>query len=160
MALSTLHLLILASVQGWQANIDADALSRHPHAAPEDNSNSQTEMERIRQFVLYHVSQNETHAAPREVIQAICDRHTVNTTEPETDELTSPGLPLAKSFAVYVSAIPDTFEKEQLDAFPFIPPLTEEELKEKQRSDPTINMVICKLETAPLRVHPEVSKLI
>lgn len=128
-------------------NIDADALSRRPHAALEDDPISQKESERIRQFALYHLGQNETHAVPREVIQAICDRHTISTTESEMSEFTSPGFALVESLAIHASAIPDSFEVEQLDGFPLIPPLTKEELKEKQRSDPAISSVICQIET-------------
>ena len=128
-------------------NLDADALSRRPQDALGNDPTSQKELERIKQFALTHLSNDDTGIVPKEVIQAICDRHAVNTVELAPDHLTCPGLALVESLALYAAAVPDSFEVEQLDGFPFVPSITEEELREKQRSDPVINAVITQLET-------------
>ncbi|KAJ0039446.1 hypothetical protein NL108_014130 [Boleophthalmus pectinirostris] len=128
-------------------NVDADALSRRPHSAPADDLTSQKELERIKQFALTHLSSDDTDTVPKEVIQAICDRHTVTTTDQLTCELTCPGLALVESLALHGDAVPDSFEVEQLDGFPLIPSITENELRQKQRSDLAIDAVITQLET-------------
>lgn len=128
-------------------NADADALSRRSHGLPENDPISQKESERIWQFALRHLSDNETpDTASRDVIKAICDRHIV-TVKGADAEVPNPGLALVESLAHHSTAIPDSFQEEQVDGFPLIPSLSEEELREKQRLDPALNEVIAQIET-------------
>lgn len=129
-------------------NLDADALSRRPHGAPEDDPTSRKESERIRQFALHHLSDAGTsHTVSRDVVQAICERHTVIIAEDSHAEVPNPGLALVESLAHHSTAIPDCFQEEQVDGFPLIPSLSEDELRVKQRTDPAINEVIGQIET-------------
>lgn len=129
-------------------NLDADALSRRSHGPPEDDPVSQKESERIRQFALYHLSDADApHTVPQEVIQAICDRHMVTSVGGAKAEGSSPALTLVESLALQPTAIPDCFQEEQVEGFPFVPSFSEEELRKKQRLDPAINEVIVQMET-------------
>lgn len=126
-------------------NVDADALSRRSHGPPEDDLASQKESERICQFALYHLSDADT--VPQEVVQAICDRHMVTSVMDVDDGSPIPSLTLVESLSHQPMAIPNCFQEEKVDGFPFIPSISEEELKQKQRADPAINQVIVQLET-------------
>lgn len=129
-------------------NLDADALSRRSHEVPEDDITSQKESERIQQFVLHHSSDvTSSHTIPQDVIQAIYDRHIVTNPEGDDAEPPGPGLALVESLAHHPTAIPESFQQEEVDGFPLIPSLSEDELKEKQRSDPAIEEVIAQIET-------------
>lgn len=111
-------------------------MSRRSHGPSEDDPTSQKEIERIRQFALLHLS--DADSVPQEVVQAICDRHMVASAPDADDESSSPGLTLVESLSHQATAIPDCFQEEEVDGFPCIPSLSEEELKEKQRSDPAL----------------------
>lgn len=125
-------------------NLDADALSRRSHGVPDEDPTSRKESERIRQFTLHHLSDAEPSCTiPQDVIQALCDLHIVTTAE----ETSNPELALVESLTHYSTAIPDSFHEEGADGFPLIPSLSEDELGEKQRSDPAIHEVIVRIET-------------
>lgn len=128
-------------------NLDADALSRRPHSPPEDDYASKKESERIRQFTLYHLSNPESpETVPLDVIQAICERHMVTSSVTNVGSTTS-GLTLVESLTHQSTAIPDCFQQEQVDGFPIVHSISEEELRQKQTLDPAINAVIVLLET-------------
>uniref|UniRef100_A0AAZ1XI42 Gypsy retrotransposon integrase-like protein 1 n=1 Tax=Oreochromis aureus TaxID=47969 RepID=A0AAZ1XI42_OREAU len=68
--------------------------------------------------------------------------------------------PLVTSLSMSVDAVPDSFD--QCDAFPVIPSLSEEELRQSQRNDPAINEIIHQLETgetSPPTVRNEIPQL-
>ena len=72
-------------------NLDADALSRRSHGPPEDDPASLKESERIGQFALYHLSDADSpHTVPREIIQAICDRHMITSVRDAKAESPNP----------------------------------------------------------------------
>lgn len=120
-------------------NLDADALSRCSHGPPEDDLASQKESERICQFALYHLS--DADDVSQDVVQAICDRHMVTSVTDADDQSSNAGLTLVESLSHQPAAIPDCFQEEEVDGFLFIPSFSEEELRQKQRSDPTIEPV-------------------
>lgn len=139
-------------------NLDADALSRRSHDPLEDDLASQKETERIRQFALQHLSDADT--VPQEVVQAICDRTLVTSVMDVDDEGPNPSLTLVESLCLQSKAIPDCFQEE--DGSPFIHSFSEEELRQKQRSDPAINHVIVQMETGttlPPSVKAELPEL-
>lgn len=144
-------------------NLDADALSRRSHGPPEDDPTSQKESERIRQFALYHLSDVDSpDTVPQEVVQAICDRHVVTSVREANDKSPNPGLTLVESLSHQLTAIPDCYQEEEVEGFPLIPSLSEEELRQKQRSDPAINQVIAQMETGrtpPPSVRAELPEL-
>lgn len=91
-------------------NLDADALSRHSHGAPEDDPISQKERERIQQFMHHHLSDiKASHIIPQDVIQAVCDRHIITIAEGDNAEPPDTGLALVESLAHHPTAIPDSF---------------------------------------------------
>uniref|UniRef100_A0A3Q3K843 Gypsy retrotransposon integrase-like protein 1 n=1 Tax=Monopterus albus TaxID=43700 RepID=A0A3Q3K843_MONAL len=129
-------------------NLDADALSRRPNGPPRDDHASLKERERIKQFALYHLSEDDTsNTIPQSVVQAICDRHLVTVVENENVRGSGLGLPLVESLAHQSTAIPDSLEEELMDGFPLIVPFSKEELRQQQRIDPAISQVIVQLET-------------
>ncbi|CAI5669579.1 unnamed protein product [Oreochromis niloticus] len=83
----------------------------------------------------------------REVVQAICERHSVNSVGLDPESFTCPGLALVESLALHATAVPDSFEEELLGGSPLAPPVTEDELRQKQRLDPALNAVVTQLET-------------
>lgn len=111
-------------------NLDVDALSRRSHGPPEDDPASQKESERIRQFALYHLS--DADDVSQDVVQAICDRHMVTSVTDADDQSSNTGLTLVESLSHQPAAIPDCFQEEEVDGFPFIPSFSEEELRQKQ----------------------------
>lgn len=133
-------------------NLDTDALSHHSYGAPEDDSTSQKESERIWQFTLHRLSDNESlsHTVPQDVVQAICDWHIVTIADDSNAELPNPRLALVESLVHHVTAIPDSFQEEQVDGFPLILSPSEDELREKQSSDPAIRKVIIQIETGQM----------
>ena len=129
-------------------NRDADALSRRSHRVLEDDLISRKESERISQFVHNHASdQTCTGIIPQDVIKAICERHVVTGANGDNSEFSYPGLALVESLALHSAAIPDSFQQEEIPGLPSVSPLSEDELREKQRADPAIAEVITQLET-------------
>lgn len=97
---------------------------------------------------MYHLSDRDgLNTILHDVVQAICDRHLVTVAEEGNDGVSSLGLTLVESLAHQSSAIPASFEEEPVDGFPLIVPISEEELIQKQRMDPAINLVIVQIET-------------
>lgn len=103
------------------------------------------EKEWIDQFTLHHLGetefQNQVH---EDVVKAVCDRHII----------THPGsynhcpVVLVESLASHAKAIPEVFQDEEhQDGCPVLPHLSDEELIENQRADPSIREVVCQLET-------------
>lgn len=45
------------------------------------------ESERIKQFALIHVSSDDIETVPRGVVQAICERHSVNSVDLDPESL-------------------------------------------------------------------------
>uniref|UniRef100_A0A3P9CQ39 ribonuclease H n=1 Tax=Maylandia zebra TaxID=106582 RepID=A0A3P9CQ39_9CICH len=128
-------------------NVDADALSRRPHGSPGDDPVSQKESERIRQFALTHLSGDDKEMVSREVVQAICERHSVNSAGLDSGSFTCPGLALVESLALHATAVPDGFAGELLNGSPLPPPMAEDELRQKQRLDPALDAIVTLLET-------------
>ncbi|CAI5656751.1 unnamed protein product [Oreochromis niloticus] len=98
----------------------------------------------------------------REVVQAICERHSVNSVGLDPESFTCPGLALVESLALHATAVPDSFEEELLGGSPLAPPITEDELRQKQRLDPALNAVVTQLETGqtpPPRLRAELPEL-
>uniref|UniRef100_A0AAX7VQZ3 Gypsy retrotransposon integrase-like protein 1 n=1 Tax=Astatotilapia calliptera TaxID=8154 RepID=A0AAX7VQZ3_ASTCA len=128
-------------------NVDADALCRRPHGSPGDDPVSQKESERIRQFALTHLSGDDKEMVSREVVQAICERHSVNSAGLDSESFTYPGLALVESLALHATAVPDSFAEELLNGSPLPPPMAEDELRQKQRLDPALDAIVTLLET-------------
>lgn len=140
-------------------NLDADGLSRRPHAEPVNDRVSQKEEERIRQFMQHHLPEFDdfTHVS-HNTVRAACEKHLV--CPPVNTDENGPSIPLVTSLAMSAKAIPDSFE--QYDGFPVISSISEEDMKQKQRADPAINEVICQLETgetSPPAVRRELPEL-
>ncbi len=121
-------------------NLDADGLSRCPHAALRNDATSQKEQERIHQFTLNPLLQDDIQTDSAEVLQAICDKHAVHQSS-AVDGV--PPFALFESFAMHVDAIPYSFDwSESYDGLPLFPVFGEDDLKEKQRADPVIHEVV------------------
>lgn len=138
-------------------NMDADGLSRRPHLEPLNDLVSLKEQERIRQFVQHHLPGTDpfTHV-PTQAVSAICEKHLVQSLD--TDHALA--CPLVTSLSTSVDAVPDSFD--QCDAFPVIPSLSEEEIRQSQTNDPAISEIIHQLETgetSPPTVRNEIPQL-
>lgn len=138
-------------------NLDADGLSRRPHVGLTDDPVSQKERERIQQFIVHHSPEGEFST---EVMRAVCDKHLVQIVS-EGGTRKSP-LALVESLSVTAEAIPDSYEQTGMEGVPVIEFLSEENLKDKQKSDPPICEVIYLLdsgETPPQSVKAQVPEL-
>ncbi|XP_039883140.1 uncharacterized protein K02A2.6-like [Simochromis diagramma] len=138
-------------------NMDADGLSRRPHLEPLNDLVSLKEQERIRQFVHHHLPGTDpfTHV-PTQAVSAICEKHLVQSLD--TDHALA--CPLVTSLSMSVDAVPDSFD--HCDAFPVIPSLSEEEIRQSQTNDPAISEIIHQLETgetSPPTVRNEIPQL-
>lgn len=123
-----------------KSNIDADGLSRRPHGMLTNDGISQKEQERIHQFTLHHLPEDDDSImVPTDVVQAISEKHLVRTAE-DGDY-----IPLIESISVSSDAIPETYEC--FEGFPVVPQLTVQELKDKQRADPAIQEIVLQLES-------------
>lgn len=108
--LSSLSTFLQLQYRAGKRNLDADALSRRSHGPPEDDPTSQKESERIRQFVLYHLSDADTpDTVTHEVIKAICDRHMLTSVRDANDKSSNPGLTLVESLSHQPTPIPDCY---------------------------------------------------
>lgn len=135
-------------------NLDADSLSRLPQGGWRNDVTSQKEQERIRQFTLNHLL-DDVRTVPAEVIQAICDKHIVHHDSVDCGD--SP-FALVESLAMHVDAIPCSFDQnEGCDDLPEVSTFGEDDLMEKQRSDPVIREIIHQLETGET-IPPSVRK--
>lgn len=121
-------------------NLDADALSRRPHGDLLNDQSSQKEIERIRQFALQHLSEAE--------VQAICDKHIVCNSMGVADVLDGYNpVPFIESLALHPDVVPTALLDGKESGLPVIFHLTEEDLREKQRTDPCIREVIYQMES-------------
>uniref|UniRef100_A0A8C8DED1 Gypsy retrotransposon integrase-like protein 1 n=1 Tax=Oryzias sinensis TaxID=183150 RepID=A0A8C8DED1_9TELE len=124
-------------------NMDADGLSRRPHAELVNDSISQKEQERICQFIQKHLAEPESSVLiTKDAVNAACEKHIVYSNVKAGNRISSA---LVTSLAVSADAIPESYS--DCDGLPVIPGITEEELKQKQRSDPSLREVINQLET-------------
>uniref|UniRef100_A0A3B3H990 Gypsy retrotransposon integrase-like protein 1 n=1 Tax=Oryzias latipes TaxID=8090 RepID=A0A3B3H990_ORYLA len=124
-------------------NMDADGLSRRPHAELVNDSISQKEQERICQFIRKHLAEPETSVLiTKDAVNAACEKHIVYSNVKAENRISHA---LVTSLALSADAIPESYS--DCDGLPVIPGITEEELKQKQRSDPSLKEVINQLET-------------
>ena len=121
-------------------NQDADGLSRRPHGELRDDAASRKERERIEQFTLHYLKDQETpDVVLPDVVKAICERHDV---EWSHENSTCPSVTLVESLAVHSDALPSGFQQEEDHGLPVIGPWTEEEMRAKQQADPVLRVVI------------------
>ncbi|MCJ8730139.1 hypothetical protein PDJAM_G00180710 [Pangasius djambal] len=141
-ALSTFRFQL--QYRAGKRNLDADGLSRRPHAEPVNDLLSQKEEERIRQFIHHHLPESDefTHLSSK-TVSAVCEKHLVcfpvNTCE------RVPAIPLVASLAMSTTAIPDSLES--CNGFPVIPSVSEGDLRQQQRADPAICEILHLMET-------------
>ncbi len=143
-------------------NLDADGLSRRPHGELTNDPVSQKEHERVQQFISRHSADDEklTQIVP-EVVQAVCESHLLRH-DPENNSH-EPCVALVESLAMHADAIPAVFEQEEsAEGTSTIQHLSREELKQKQRADPSLREIILQLETGqkpPPTVRQELPEL-
>lgn len=142
-----------------KCNLDADGLSRRPHAEPINDLVSQKEEERIRQFIHHHLPESDefTHIS-HDTVSAVCEKYLV--CPPVNTDNNGPSNPLVASLAMLAKAIPDSFE--HCDGFPVISSISKEDLKQQQRADPATCEIIHLMETEktpPPAVRKELSDL-
>ncbi len=120
-----------------KSNLDADALSRRPHGDLVNESTSQKEQDRIRQFTLYHSPEaaNSTLVSA-DAFQAVCDKLLY-----QADA--SSCLTFVESLSMCPEAIPEEYEK--IGGSSVVSCMSEQELREKQRNDPALQEVIIQL---------------
>lgn len=105
-------------------NHDADGLSRRPHGALKDDSLSQKERERIRQFALQHLVEADCDSSEEVLptaVQAICERHQVSQINSVHKEGLCPPVTLIESLALHSDAMPSSFQSEDEHGLPIIP---------------------------------------
>ncbi|KAK7881963.1 hypothetical protein WMY93_028137 [Mugilogobius chulae] len=130
-------------------NCDADALSRRPHNSSFSDVSSDSDV--IHQFTQEHSCDPGYSIAP-EVVAAICHSCLVRTCSLSGSSDLHP-FTLVESLSLSASCIPDCYIDESQHGLPVIPSFSLEELRTKQRSDPSIREVIHQLETGE-RVPP------
>ena len=141
-ALSTFRFQL--QYRAGKRNLDADGLSRRPHAEPVNDLVSQKEEERISQFIYRHLPESDKFTRIScKTVSAICEKHLV--CPPADANSNDPTSPLVVSLAMSAEAIPDSFG--HCDGFPVISSISEEELKQHQRDDPAICEIIHLMET-------------
>lgn len=156
-ALSTFQFQL--QYRAGKRNLDADGLSRRPHAELVNDLVSQKEEERIRQFMHHHLPDaDKVTCISSNTVDAICEKYLlcppVNTHENESIN------PLVTSLAMMAKAVPDSFE--HCDGFPVITSISEEELKQQQQADPAIYEILRMIETGetpPPAVKEELPEL-
>lgn len=121
-------------------NQDADGLSRRPHGELQDDAVSRKERERIKQFTLHYLMEQETpDVVLPDAVKAICEKHDVEWSHKNS---TCPSVTLVESLAVHSDALPSGFQQEDNHGLPIIGHWTEEEMGAKQRADPDLRVVI------------------
>ncbi len=88
-------------------NLDADGLSRRPHAGLRNDVASQKEQVQIRQFTLNHLLQDDIQTDSAEVLQVICDKHAVHQSSAVGG---GPPFALVESLAMHIDAISYSFD--------------------------------------------------
>ncbi|KAG1933335.1 interleukin-1 receptor accessory protein-like 1-A [Pimephales promelas] len=127
-------------------NLDADALSRRPQDRPLDDLISQKECERIKKFTLHYLAESEQPMILPAAVKALCERHQVY--QSCTDPDMSYSQPTVfESLSLGVDGIPQEFQQEDAHGLPILPQMSEEKLKEHQRADPELKVVINYLES-------------
>ena len=141
-ALSTFRFQL--KYRAGKRNLDADGLSRRPHAELVNDLVSQKEEERISQFIHRHLPESDEFTRIScKTVSAICEKHLVC---PPADANSNDHIsPLIVSLAMSAEAIPDSFE--HCDGFPVISSISEDDLKQQQRVDPAICEIIRLMET-------------
>lgn len=123
-----------------KSDLNADALSRRPHGDLVNDSTSQKEQDRIRQFTLYHSPEAASSTlVSTDVIQSICDMHSLCQVGDNSC------ITLVESLSMCPEAIPKDYEL--MEGSSVVPCMSEQELKEKQKSDPAMREVILQLES-------------
>lgn len=131
-------------------NQDADGLSRQPHGELQDDAVSRKERERIKQFTLHYLKDQETpDVVLPEAVRAICERHDVEWSH-KNSPCPDPSITLVESLAIYSEALPSGFQQEDDHGLPVIGHWTEEEIGAKQRDDPDLRVVIEHKETGDM----------
>lgn len=122
-----------------KSNLDVDALSRQPHGDLVNDSASQKEQDRIRQFTLYHSPEaaNSTLVFT-DAIQAVCDKLLY-----QADN--SSCFALIESLSMCPESIPEEYEK--MEGSLVVRCMSEQELREEQRKDPALREIIIQLES-------------
>uniref|UniRef100_A0A669DKA6 Gypsy retrotransposon integrase-like protein 1 n=1 Tax=Oreochromis niloticus TaxID=8128 RepID=A0A669DKA6_ORENI len=135
-ALSTYNFDI--KYRAGRQNLDADGLSRKPHAKPEDDPVFTQECQRIDKFrshLLSSVKDVELQLQS-DTVMAACQRHMAM-------DQTEPSCALVQSLAMSAVAIPDMFQEEGIDNnLLALPRYTHTDLVNLQRKDPAISEVI------------------
>lgn len=138
-ALSTFNFDI--KYRAGKSNQDADGLSRRPHDTITDDHASLEEQERIRQFTSHHLSSPPHQQSVSVDAVAVLFQHRI------VNEANDPPIiTLAESLAVHPDAVPDIYENEDMPGLPTLPTYTQQDLKQLQRSDPVIGVMIQCLE--------------
>lgn len=102
-----------------KSNLDADALSRRPHGDLVNDSTSQKEQDRIRQFTLYHSPEAANSAlVSTDLIQAICDKHSLCQVGDNSC------ITLVESLSMCPEAIPKDYEL--MEGSSFVPCMSEQ----------------------------------
>ncbi len=79
-------------------------------------------------------------------MKAICERHQIGQSCDDPDIL-HPSVTLVESLTVDVDALPHAFQRDDAYQITEIPQLSEESLRERQRTDPEVGIVIQQLES-------------
>ena len=121
-------------------NQDADGLSRRPHGELLDDAVSRKERERIQQFTLHYLKDQESpDVVLPDAVKAICERHDVEWSHKNS---TCPSVALVESLTVHSDALPSGFQQEEDHGLPVIGHWTEEEMRAKQQANPDLRVVI------------------
>lgn len=127
-------------------NLDADALSRRPHNALEDDLASHMESQRIEQFksdLLSSVKETESQLLLADTVTATCQRHLASSNED------SSLFGFIQCLAMSPSAIPSAFEvEEQHNSLSTVPQYSRDELIQMQKDDSVISKVVSLLATS------------
>lgn len=99
-----------------------------------NDATSEKEQERVRQFTLNHLLDDDLHTVPTKVIQAIYDKHAVHHNSVICGDCS---FTLIESLAMHVDAIPCSFDQNELcDGLPVILTFGEGDLEKKAKIRP------------------------
>lgn len=127
-------------------NQDADGLSRRPHGELKNDAVSRKESERIKQFTLHYMMEEEKQdVVLPEAVKAICEKHDVHWFH-QSPSNSDPSFTLVESLSIHADVLPDEFQQEDTNGLPVVAHLTVEELRDKQRADSDLRAVIEHLE--------------
>lgn len=117
-------------------NLDADALSRRPHDRSSVDSVTPKD-DYLKQLTEKHFINQDDNMISSEITNAICQSCLIRTLTPST---------LIQSLSVNVDVLPDTYTGDSYD-LPIITELSQLDLQEKQKTDPSLCEVIRQMET-------------